>query len=651
MPNPPSPVRLPFFAGRHAGRWAAAAVFLAAVLAYANSLSAPFIFDDSPGIIFNVTIRRLWSWDVLSPPGGGSGVQSRPLINLSLALNYALGGAEVWGYHLFNVLVHAAAGLVLFGLVRRTLLQPPLAARWGPAALPLAFTVAALWTVHPLQTESVTCVMQRTESLMGFFYLLTLYLFVRGTDPAAAHPGRWCALSIFSCLLGMASKEVMVTAPLLVLLYDRTFVAGTFRAAWQRRRPFYLGLAATWLLLAFLVWDSGGQRGPAAGFGLGMTPWTYLLTQCEAIVHYLRLVIWPHPLILDYGWPFVQSPLEVAPQALLLLALAGGTLLALRRHSALGFAGAWFFLILAPSSSVVPLVAQTIAEHRMYLPLAAVLAVTVCGLHTLLGRRSYQLFFVLALVLGGVTVRRNLDYRSELSICEVTVRDRPGNARMHHNLAIFYEQIPGRESDAIAEYETALRLLPSYAEANYDLACLLAKLPGRAAGAERRFAEALRLRPGYPAARNEFGLFLARAGRPAEALPHFAAACRLDPDYTAARTNLGNTLMMLDRAPEAILHYERVLRLQPGFAPAHNNLGIAFFKAGRLPEAVASYRRALQLNPRLADAHANLGEALLQLHDTPAARFHLEAALRLNPALTEVRDSLAKLPAAASFKN
>ena len=118
---------------------------------------------------------------------------------------------------------------------------------------------------------------------MGLLYLLTVYLFVRGTAPAAAHPRRWLALAFFSCLLGMAAKEVMVTAPLLVLLYDRTFVAGTFRAAWQRRRPFYLGLAATWLLLAFLVWDSGGQRGEAAGFGLGMSWWNYALTQCRAI--------------------------------------------------------------------------------------------------------------------------------------------------------------------------------------------------------------------------------------------------------------------------------------------------------------------------------------------------------------------------------
>jgi protein O-mannosyl-transferase len=176
----------------------------------------------------------------------------RPVVNLSLALNYALGGSNVWGYHALNLAIHIIlAGLTLFGVVRRTLLRPALRERFSPSAARLALVVAVLWTAHPLQTEAVTYVSQRCESLMGLFYLLTLYCFVRGADSQRC--GWWFTLSVVACLLGMATKEVMVTAPLLVLLYDRTFVTGSFRKAWTRHRRLYLSLAGTWLLLGYLM--------------------------------------------------------------------------------------------------------------------------------------------------------------------------------------------------------------------------------------------------------------------------------------------------------------------------------------------------------------------------------------------------------------
>ncbi len=571
MSGTTQPDRPALEAGRRRVIWAGALVFVAAWAVYFNSLWAPFIFDDSSAVINNPTIRKLWSWDVLSPPGEGNGVQSRPLINLTLALNHALGGAEPWGYHLFNVLVHAAAGLVLFGLVRRTLLQAPLAARWGAASLPLALTIALLWTVHPLQTESVTLVVQRTESLMGFFYLLTLYAFVRGVETGAAHPRRWQALAVFFCLLGMASKEVMVSAPLIVLLYDRTFVAGTFRGAWESRRPLYLGLAATWLLLAWLVWTSGGQRGVAAGFGLGITPWTYALTQCRAIVHYLRLVFWPHPLILDYGSPVVQNPLDVAPQALLLLLLAGGTLVALRRRTAAGFAGAWFFLILAPSSSVLPLVAQTIAEHRMYLPLAAVLAVVVTSLHRWLGQRCLYLCAAVAVGFGGLTVRRNHDYRSALAIYEETVRQNPWNSRAYSNYCHHLVRA-GRVREAIAGYELLLRTLPRSAKIHYSLANALARTTGRTDDAETHFRAAIKLQPDSALAYDGFGRFLAQTGRLTEAIATYQRALQLDANYAEAHANLGAALLLDNRPAEAKIHLETALRLNPALTDARDNL-------------------------------------------------------------------------------
>ena len=162
--------------------WMPVALVTLCLVAYHNSFTGPFIFDDVRSIRDNPTIRHLWPiGQCLHPPHQhGLTVEGRPLINLSLAINYALGRQKVWGYHALNLAVHILAGLTLLGVVRRTLQQPRLLGCFGRAANGLALTIAILWAVHPLQTESVTYVIQRAESIMGLFYLLTLYCFIRG---------------------------------------------------------------------------------------------------------------------------------------------------------------------------------------------------------------------------------------------------------------------------------------------------------------------------------------------------------------------------------------------------------------------------------------------------------------------------------------
>ncbi len=656
---------------------------LAALAAYHNTFAVPFFFDDIPSITDNPSILHLWPIrEVLSPTGGyGITVSGRPVLNLSLALSYAVSGFEPWGYHAFNLLIHVLAGLTLFGIVRRTLQlrsaqaliavgrgrrtppQDPKPAAFGDAALQstatlFAFTVALLWTLHPLQTEAVTYVIQRTESLMGLFFLLTFYGFIRAVD--SPRPRRWQILAVAACLCGMGTKEVTAIAPVLVLLYDRTFAAGTFREAWRRRRWLHLALAATWLPLLWLVAGTGWNRGGTAGFNVGISPWAYWFTQFAAVVRYLQLAVWPHPLVFEYG-TFWMGPADAAPYALLVVPLAAATLVALWRRPVWGFLGAWFFAILAPTS-LVPGSIQMIVEHRMYLPLAAVIALIVGAVVARLGRHSMAIFLALAVVAGVLTERRNRVYQSDLSLWQDTVAKSPGSAIAQSSLGTAYFA-RGRFQEAMHQFEVSRQIDPDLASNHFNLGLLLARMNRLSEAAAEftrsfqintrlypahyqlglvllemhrpqealaHFSEALRLMPTLAPAEYECGVALFKLGRPAEAIPRYQNALRLEPDYVEAECDLGVALFKTNRVAEAVACFEQALRIDPNRADTHFNLGLALAASGRTDKATAEYAEAVRLDPQHMGAQLNLGIALAQAGKLPAALAHLEQAVQLD---------------------
>ena len=555
------------------GRWlpvlAGLAIMLATLWAYGGILSCPFILDDVRAITGNDTIEHLWG--ALRPPPGAP-VSGRPLLNFSYALNYALGGYGVQGYHGFNLLVHVVCALAVFGIVRRTLAKPALSGRFGRDRLPIALLAACLWAVHPLNTEAVTYVSERAESLMGLLYLTTLYFFVRGEE--AQRPAGWLLASVTACLLGALTKEVIATAPLIVLLYDGTFCAGSIPRAWRLRWRYYLGLAASLLPLAFLV-PGTGQRG--VGFGNGVGWWPYALTSCRSASMYLKLAVWPHPLIFDRGMTMLQHPADAAPYALVVAILLVFSAVALWRWPAVGFACAWFLLILAPTTSFIPLAFQPMAEHRAYLSLVAVVCTGVLCAYRFLGRKSAVLLTALAVLLGWLSFQRNKDYRSELAIWGDTVAKQPDNPRAHVNLGVALAKIPGRERDAVSEYDAALRIDPDYPEAHNNLGLVMAAAFGRYPEAAAQFEAALQARPDYLEALDNLGMALAEVpGRLPDAIDRYEAALRINPEYAKAHNDLGMALARFPgRLPAAIAHFEKALRIRPGYQDARNNLETA----------------------------------------------------------------------------
>jgi tetratricopeptide (TPR) repeat protein len=500
----------------------------------------------------------------------------------------------------------------------------------------LAFVTALLWAVHPLQTEAVTYLSQRVESLMGLFYLCSIYCFIRYaelsqslaknlvTAKPAFGPAPWAALSVLACLLGMATKEVMVTAPCMIFLYDWIFFPNGAVDGKKGRVGYYLALTGTWLLLGMLV-IRAGTRGGTAGFGSGVSWWAYGLTQVWAVAHYLRLVFWPYPLIADYGRILGGSPGTVACDLAVLLFLAGLSAALLWKRSPWGYVGASFFIVLSPSSSVVPIATEAVAEHRMYLPLAAVLAAIVCaaafGMRALarnLGWNSRtaaigqgMLVATIAAFLMAATAARNRTYQSVLTFWSDVVEKVPDNAGAWINVGNALEQngdLPGAE----ARYREALRLVPGYVDAHLNLANALVR-ENRPEKAIEHYRDVLGRYPTNEAARSGLGQAAYRAGnaqmeagRMAAAVDFYQTAVEMKPDFSDAHVNYGGALAELGRNSEAMHEFEAALKLDPGSADIHNNLGGLLAQAGRLAEARIQFEAALKLRPDYREARDNL---------------------------------------------
>jgi protein O-mannosyl-transferase len=618
--------------------------------AYSNTLHVPFIFDDIASIVRNPAIRRLWPLlDAMLATFPG--LLGRPLVSLSLAINYAWGGYNVTGYHLFNLALHILNALLVFGVARHALVNVRTADAHPGETTWLACAVTALWMLHPLLTESVTYVLQRTELLMALFLLLTLYCFIRGID--SAHRTIWFGLCVIACILGMGAKEVMVVTPLLVLAYDYVFATPSLRAVWRSRVGLYAGLAVSWVVLAALQFTINLRS--KSGLGVAsMGCWDYLVMQCSVLVHYLRLVVWPRGLVLDYSdWPRTAPLVVWLPKAVLLLALLAATVWALRRRLWWGFWGTWFFLLLAPSSSFLPLPTEPAAERRMYLPLLAVIAVMLGGGRQLC-RRLWDRFgwtdrtrvrletgvvIGLTVALGIATFQRNAQYRTASSIWADVVAKRPGSARGHANLALAMLE-EGKAAESIPHFLDALRLDPNQATIHCNLGDALVT-SGAVDQGIAEFEEALRLDPDYAPARVALGNAMAKRSDVKAALELYQAAVASDPDDESAHFNLAQLLARMGRREEAVTHYLETLRLDPNNAIAHYNLANLFAESGHETEAISHYSAAARLNPRDARFPTNLGNLLLKQGRRDAAIAAYTEALRADPAAFEAHNNLA----------
>lgn len=561
------------------------------MVTYATSLDGPFVFDDFATVVQNPRLADGVAAAVSTP--AETPVAGRPLAHVSLALNYALGGLNPAGYHYLNLAVHIGCALILFGFLKLALQSSD-----------LAFAAALLWTVHPLNSEVVNYVTQRTESLMALGYFLTMYAAARAVGDKRL---RWQIAAVVACLAGALSKESIATAPLMVMLYDRVFVYSSFRDAWRARARLYAGLAASWIVLAVTLARNG--QTVAAGFtSAGVSPRTYLLNQAEMVAHYLHLAVWPGPLVVYYGWPVAVTLADVWLPALFICLLLLATAALLRYAPRYGFWAAWVFIALAPTSTVIPIATEVGAERRMYVALAGLMTLAVIAAFRLLPRRT-PLAIAMALVataLSARTIARNAEYDSALTLAQ-TVLDRWPTPNAH--------QLVGTELARLGRHAEAIPHLRQAAS-------------------------------GYPPAGYFLGVSLLAAGQRDDAMVALERFIAAEPNALAARAAhglLAEAMAESGAFDKAVPHYQAYLEARPQDAPGWNALGIALARAGRGAEAVTAFSRAAAVAPRSVEFRLNVARALADQGRRDEAIAWARQALTIEPANSAAADLLRSL--------
>jgi tetratricopeptide (TPR) repeat protein len=562
-----------------------------------------------------------------------------PLTRLAHLADASLFGMWAGGHHLVNVAWHAAAAallgaalLLLTGAAGRSLL------------------VAALFALHPLQVESVAWAAERSMVLAGFFFAATLLLWARYVRRPGV--GRYVA-ALAAYALGLASKPVLVSLPLLLVLLDlwplgRLAAPGAppwLPAAGQVRRrllekvPFLLLAAAGSAMTLF------SQRAGIASFE-SLPFGARAANAAVSLWRYVGKLLFPVDLAVLYPYASVGA----ATAAAALLALAAATLLllaAFRRRPWLGVGWLWFLVTLSPMLGLVQVGAQAMADRYAYLSLAGFALALAWELGERLPRRGHRAWLrplgALALLgaLGGATAVQASLWRDSETLFRHALAAVPRNPFVEVVLARALAG-EGRHEEAVGHYLAALQLKEDFPQARYDLGISYFRL-GRFEDSIAQLSAAVRQRPDFVAAYNNLGPPLAALGRQQEAVLAYRAALRLQPGNALAHRNLAIALTALGSREEALAEYRAALRLQPGDAEAALNVGDALYELRRHDEAAASYREALRLRPDYAAAHHNLGAMLVLLGRYEEAAAQYREALRLQPGNAITRANLEAL--------
>ena len=593
---------------------------VAVIFIYSETLSGPFIFDDRNNIrenphirISQITLNNLASAAFDSPS------HKRPVANISFALNYYIHGYNVVGFHAVNIIIHVITGILLYFLVQTTFRTPALRSRYERYKW-ISFFTAAIWLVHPLQTQSVSYIVQRMNSLAAMFYILSFLCYAQLRVNPQKRTKWWL---LFGCIvpgiLALGTKQNTATLPFFLLLYEWYFFRDLSLKWLKDHFALLAGLLLLLAIAALIFLGTDPLDKIWAGYASRhFTPVQRLLTEMRVVIFYIGLFFWPHPSRLNLDHDFALSYSLTDPTTTLFSMLAIALLLALaatiaKNQRMISFGILWFLGNLVIESSIFGL--EIIFEHRLYLPSMMCSLVVV-----LLVYRWAKPVWLKPLILCALTIvaavwtyERNEVWRDRIAIWEDCVKKSPHKARPYNNLGVALAD-DGQYSKAIEKYHKALQINPNYPNAYANLGFVLAK-QGKVEESITQFLKALQLKPRDYETLSNLGVALLLQKRHEEAIGYLSEAVALNPYFAKAHNNLGVALSRMGRVQEAIDHYSTALQLDPDYAEAYNNLGGTLANQGRFEEAIMQFSAALKIYPGYENARRNLEKSLKDKDD------------------------------------
>ena len=556
-------------------------------------------------------------------------------------MNRSVTGTSPIGFRVVNIMIHCGNAILLLALASGLLSQPAIPANVRAQAGHIALAGSLLWALHPLGTGAVTYVIQRAESLGALMMLATIVTCVHGilTHDAGRTTRLLPLVAVLSALAGTV-KETSVAIPFLTILIDRAVLSESWPGT-RRHWPWHLAAAASWPSVAVMLTALGG-RGSAAGVN-SASPWLYLLTQAKAIWLYLARICWPQGLVFDYGDSLSSGLTESGGWAMATAALFATVVYGYARYPVVFLGPLLFFVLLGPTSSVIPLKNQTIAEYRAYLASAALIVPTVAWAWLVASRRlglsprfCGTAVGVIALALGFSTMALNQEFTKPERLWRKSLAANPRNVRAMINLAA--QLIAKKDAVSLAEAEQLLKTVAEtgrYPKVHAVNWASLAKARGQFSVALTAIDTVLQLAPDDAAAHADRGFVLWKLGRLSDALVDLDQAIALDDQIAPAWLNRGNVLLDLGRHEEAERSFARSVEVDPIYAKGWDHLGIARQARGDQPSALDAYNRAIGCDPRDAEARYNRGTLHAEAGQTAAAIAEFSEAVRLKPDFRE----------------
>ena len=615
------------------------------MVTYLPVLHAGFIWDDddhvtaNPCIIGPLGLKELWTT---------SNARYYPLVLTTFWFEHALWGLRPFGYHLVNVLLHAANALVLWRVL-------------FILGVPGSWLGAALWALHPVEVESVAWISEMKNTQSTLFYLLSIFFFVRwlkAEKRLSRGMGDFnCILTLVFAAMAMTSKSSTVVLPL-VLCLSAWWVEG--KSHWRTLLALGPVLVMSMAAAVLAMWSVELYGDPHNPLWRQSAP-ERLITAGNVVIFYLGKLLWPHPLVFIYPRWIIDAGngLSYLPALLVMLVLLFLWSKSKTWARPTFFALAYFLAALLPVLGLVNhffLRYSFVADHLQYLASMGPLALAGAGLVRMadltFARQTWMRFSLggaLLLTLGVVSWQRAWAYESAQILWTDTLAKNPGSWMVHLNLGLVLQK-KGQNTEALAEFRKALALSPNLAQIHNVTGDVLSRL-GRMDEANAEFHKALAIDPAFDEAHYNLANLLLHEGKTDAAIAEYQLAIKERPSYPGAHLNLGVALWATGRQDEAMEQYQQTLTLNPNQPMARINLGSAFLAKGRVDDAVDQFQQAVAIAPDMTEAHTALGTALLVKGEIDEAIAQLQAALQLQPGNTTaqklLRDAEARAGTAA----